>query len=65
MAQIIITIPDDKVQQFKDAMWLVKPPPQDWQGTDLAWVKEWATRRLKKAYKQGAKISSNDDIRFS
>ena len=65
MTQIIITIPDDKVQQFKTAMWLVNPPPEDWVGTDLEWVKSFLVGKLKKAYEIGESRTQDDDIGFS
>jgi hypothetical protein len=65
MAQVIITIPDNKVQQFRDAMWAKYPPPLNWTGTDLEWVQEWLTRRFKQIYHRGSQKSFDDDIEMS
>ena len=65
MAEIIITIPDDKVQQLRDAIWVKYPPPEDWVGSDLDWVKEWLTRFLKRIYHKGIQKDFDSDIGIS
>jgi hypothetical protein len=50
---ISVKIPSEKVEDFKEAFLTLNPPPEDWGGTELEWIRRWTRERLIEAYKMG------------
>ena len=50
---ITITIPDEKVQEVKNALLSWKKKPADFEGTELEWIKQSIKNLLKARYLKG------------
>lgn len=53
MADIIITIPDLYIEDFKAAFLRVRPKPTEFTGTDVEWIKENVRQNLYSMYEAG------------
>ena len=53
MAQIIFTIPDDKIAEFKAGFLKIRPNPEPDTYNDNQWIKEWGKRQYIETYRRG------------
>ena len=64
MAQIIYTISDEKLAEFKAGFLKINPVPLDEEGeptmTEAEWIKEWGKLHFIKAYQDGKKKISRE-----
>jgi len=60
MAEIIINIPNDKVEELKLGFLAKCPIPVDGEGvplyTDVVWIKKWITKTVFSEYVEGKKL---------
>ena len=54
MAQLIYTIPDNKIAEFQEAFLIARPAP-DGMSTN-AWIKQWGKAQFKNVYIQGRRM---------
>lgn len=54
MAQIIFTIPDEKIAEFQEAFLIARPAPNGISAN--AWIKQWGKIQFKNIYIQGRRM---------
>lgn len=62
MANITITVPDDKVAELKAAFLASTPKPEDFVGTDVQWIKAWIRLMVLDRVRKGKKIIANQSL---
>lgn len=67
MAEIKYTIPDDKIDEFKECFLLAEPKPISPVGeviSDNAWIKKWGRMKFMQAYHKGKKLKVAQSIQI-
>lgn len=70
--QITLTIPDDKLLEFKTGFLAMCPVPKEYDEegnllplmTELQWFKEWIKRDVLRAYKHGKLKLAQESVQF-
>jgi len=53
MVELTLTVPDEKLEEFKAGFLKIYPIPDDWEGTDNQWIKDKIVFTIKRIYKSG------------
>jgi len=65
MAEITYTIPDEKLDEFKECFLLAEPKPTEIDGepiSDNAWIKKWGRMKFMQAYIKGKLIKAKQSM---
>lgn len=60
MAKLIYTIPDEKLDEFKEGFLKCQPTPNDM--TDNEWIKKWGRIQFMQAYRIGKQQLAREQV---